>query len=674
LNAARNLIKKGIDRLIVIGGDGTLTGANEFREEWPNLLQRLAANNEISQEEADRYPRLALVGLAGSINNDMYDIKMTIGADTALHRISHAVDAINSTASSHQRIFVVETMGRQCGYLALMGSLITGADWVLIPEKPTEGDWKTEMIEKLRIVGEEKRAIIVMLAEGATDHSGEKINSKDVANALEEGLKKPGEDKADVRVTILGHVQRGGAPSAHDRILSTLLGYGAVKKLLTNEPFENPLIVVNVTGAGDDNIKCLPLKTMIENNNTITSALKNQDYNEVFARREKSFREAHETIHIFMKPGIWTKKVNEAPAFAVLNSGAAAPGMNTAVRAAVKLAINKGYRILGIERGFEGLISGNIKTLDWYSVDRWTSLGGAELGVSRKTPDENEFSHILDTITKHNIQGLLIIGGWSGYEGASKLRGYIEESTFYKPFPIICIPASISNNLPGTEISIGADTALNNIVDALDKIKQSAVAARRCFVVEVMGKYCGYLALMSGLATGAEYIYLHEEPVTLEKLQETLTHLKKEFNDYRRLALVIRNENAYKSYDTKFMTSLFNEEGCRIENEFDARQAILGHLQQGGNPSPFDRILATRFTAACINFLVDIHQKRNERKSWYAFAGLKDDEIIFNDLMDFDSDAVVEKEFRRAKEPWWMTVKPIVAGLNRRPCDDKYGF
>ena len=144
LKAARNLIKKGIDRLIVIGGDGSLTGANELQKEWPNLLEKLAADDdkEISRKAAEK-PGLAVVGLVGSIDNDMSGTDMTIGADTALHRISEAVDAINSTAASHHRIFVVEVMGRKCGYLALMGALISGADWVLIPESPFIGkDWK----------------------------------------------------------------------------------------------------------------------------------------------------------------------------------------------------------------------------------------------------------------------------------------------------------------------------------------------------------------------------------------------------------------------------------------------------------------------------------------------------------------------------------------------------
>ena len=138
--AAHNLIGNGIDGLIVIGGDGSLTGANVFRQEWPSLVTELLESNAISPDTAEQYPNLSIVGLVGSIDNDFYGTDMTIGADSALHRITEAIDAITSTAASHQRTFVVKVMGRNCGYLALMGALATGADWVLIPEAPPDVD------------------------------------------------------------------------------------------------------------------------------------------------------------------------------------------------------------------------------------------------------------------------------------------------------------------------------------------------------------------------------------------------------------------------------------------------------------------------------------------------------------------------------------------------------
>ena len=136
LRAAKNLVERDIDRLVVIGGDGSLSGADTFRHEWPGLMAELAQRGDITHEQADRHPQLMIVGLVGSIDNDMVGTDPTIGADSALHRIVEAIDAIESTAASHQRSFVVEVMGRNCGYLALMSALATGASAALIPEHP----------------------------------------------------------------------------------------------------------------------------------------------------------------------------------------------------------------------------------------------------------------------------------------------------------------------------------------------------------------------------------------------------------------------------------------------------------------------------------------------------------------------------------------------------------
>jgi 6-phosphofructokinase 1 len=213
------------------------------------------------------------------------------------------------------------------------------------------------------------------------------------------------------------------------------------------------------------------------------------------------------------------------------------------------------------------------------------------------------------------------------------------------------MPASINNNLPGSDLSIGSDTAVNNIIEVVDKIKQSAVASRRCFVVEVMGRYCGYLGLMSGIATGAERVYMHEEGVTLHGLQSDLADLVEGFRHGKRLALMIRNERANSFYTTQFMTALFNEESQSL---FDARQAILGHLQQGGDPSPFDRIQATRFATKCIEFLIEEVGKKPANG---AFIGLHEGEIKFMELEQFSR--MVDYKHQRPKQQWWLEYDKI---------------
>jgi 6-phosphofructokinase 1 len=165
--------------LVVVGGDGSLTGADLFRQEWSSLLKELVEFGEITAEAAERRANLFIVGLVGSIDNDMYGTNMTIGADTALHRITAAIDAIASTAASHQRTFVVKVMGRNCGYLALMAALATGAEWVLIPENPPQWDnWEEKMVADLRRGRQAgRRDSIVVIAEGARDKHGNPIGS-----------------------------------------------------------------------------------------------------------------------------------------------------------------------------------------------------------------------------------------------------------------------------------------------------------------------------------------------------------------------------------------------------------------------------------------------------------------------------------------------------------------
>ena len=568
---------------------------------------------------------------------------MTIGADTALHRITEAVDAITSTAASHQRTFVVEVMGRNCGYLALMSAISTGADWVFIPENPPDvDDWGAKMCELMKAGREAgRRDSIVIVAEGAQDRHGNHISCNDVKNALEVRL---GED---TRITILGHVQRGGSPSAFDRYLTTLLGYTAVEEILSAPPEREPQLI----GIRDNRITFSPLMDCVAQTHAIAGVIAAQDYEKAMEMRGGSFKEAFRTLRTLVRalphpPEPGQKRLR----LAVLNAGGPAPGMNTAVRAAIRLGVDEGHIMLGVKNGFQGLIDGQIEEMGWMGVNGWGTRGGSELGTNRKTLHGSDFYAIAQQIEKHDIQGLLIIGGWAGYSAAYELHKNRDTFPVFN-IPIICLPASINNNLPGSELSIGADTALNSIVEAVDKIKQSAVASKRCFVVEVMGRYCGYLALMSGLATGAERTYLHEEGVTLADLQADLAYLLEGFQQGKRLGLMIRNERANDFYTTDFMCSLFEEEGGDL---FDVRQAVLGHLQQGGDPSPFDRIQATRLVRRCIDFLIEEADKSDPAG---AFIGLQAGKVHISNLEDLPR--LADMEVQRPKSQWWLELRSI---------------
>jgi 6-phosphofructokinase 1 len=643
--AVANLLLHGIDRLVIIGGDGSLTGANILRQEWRELGQELVAAGEIEQAVADAHPFLTIAGLVGSIDNDMYGTDMTIGADSALHRITDAIDAITSTAASHQRAFVVEVMGRNCGYLALMGALASGADWVLIPENPPNLDnWEDKMCEILsegRKMG--RRDSIVVVAEGAQDRHGNPITCEMVKVALETHLHE------DVRVTVLGHVQRGGSPSAYDRVLSTLVGAAAAGLALAADENDESMLV----GIHHNKITFLPLMECVNKTLELNAAVRNLDFSKAMELRGKNFQESFRTLRTLIRsmphPPVPGK---ERIRFAILNAGGPAPGMNAAVRAAVRLAVDRGHTPVGVYRGMRGLITDDLGEMDWMSVSGWAPTGGSELGTSRKIPAGGDLYAIARTLEKHGIDAIVMVGGWAGYQ--SMLRLYQERENFPAfNIPLICVPATINNNLPGSELSIGADTALNSIVEVVDKIKQSAVASNRCFIVEVMGRYCGYLALMSAIATGAERVYLHEEGITLKDLQQDLAMLKEGFEHGKRLGLMIRNENANQLYTTPFLSALFEEEGGSL---FDVRISVLGHLQQGGNPSPYDRILATRLASKAIDFIESHYQKGSSEAS-AACVGLLSGNTQFTPL--YEIPRLIDEKNQRPKEQWWMELRPI---------------
>jgi 6-phosphofructokinase 1 len=643
LQAAENLVRAGIDSLVVIGGDGSLTGADLLRREWASLVEELVASGRLDRATADRNPPLSIVGLVGSIDNDMFGTDMTIGTDTALHRITEAIDAIAATAASHQRTFVVEVMGRHCGYLALMAAISTGASWVLIPENPPDvDDWEATMCARLKAGREAgRRRSIVIVAEGARDRHGQPITAEHVRRTLHERL---GED---VRVTILGHVQRGGAPSAFDRNMSTVLGHAAVDELLAS-----PLgAEAQLIGMRDNRITRRPLMECVEKTHQVAELVNAGDFAGARKLRGKRFETNLRTLRTIVRalphsatPG--QTRLN----IALIHSGGPAPGMNAAARASARLALDQGHRVLAIRNGFRGFVAGEFQGMEWMSVNGWASRGGAELGTNREVPADRELYTIARHIEAQEIDAVLMVGGWSGYRAIHKLWSERERFPAFE-IPMICMPASIDNNLPGSEISIGSDTALNSIVQAVDKIKQSAVASQRCFVVEVMGRRCGYLALLGGLATGAERVYIHEEGVTLADLQRDLAAMAEGFRHGKRLGLVVRAEDANPLYTTPFMYALFEQEGGDL---FDVRQAILGHLQQGGDPSPYDRILATRFAAECVEYLV---REAEPKAPEAAFIGVREGQVVISPIDDLPR--LMDMENERPRDQWWRALAPI---------------
>lgn len=646
LSAAANLLEHGIDRLVVIGGDGSLTGTNEFRKAWPSLLAELMTTGRITSEVAAAHPQLMIAGLVGSIDNDLVGTDMTIGADSALHRIMEAIDSLSSTAASHQRTFVIEVMGRHCGYLALMSAVAGGCDYVFVPELPPADGWEEDMCNKLqagRAAG--RRDSLVIVAEGAQDREGNPITAADVCDVLEERL---GED---ARVTILGHVQRGGRPSAYDRWMSTLLGYAAAQEVLRATPESEPHII----GVRHNRIAHLPLMESVENTRAVATYIKDGDYEAAVEARGASFAQMLQIFENMSTPPVQSSHNEASPVknkrVAILHAGGLAPGMNTAARAAVRLGIDHGLTMLGIEGGFPGLLDGAVKELSWADVEGWVGEGGAALGTHRDYPTIEQLYSIGRSLESNHIDGLIVIGGFNAYLGAHTL---IKERDRYPAFniPIVCVPASIDNNLPGSELSIGADTAVNSTVSTLDAIKLSASASKRCFVAEVMGRRCGYLTLMSGLATGAEKVYLPEHDATLDEIASATSDMVKSFRDGRRLYLVLRNEAACGLYSTKLLADVFAQESNGL---YDVRESVIGHVQQGGNPTAFDRLMATRLVTNAMQVLVDELVAGTARGH---YVGLVNGEFRDSPLAHMNDE--LDLVNRRPRDQWWLRLEHVI--------------
>lgn len=653
LAAAFNLVKRGITNLCVCGGDGSLTGANIFRTEWKGLLAELVEKGRIPENLSKKHDYLNIVGLVGSIDNDFCGTDMTIGTNSALHRIMEIVDAITTTAQSHQRTFVLEVMGRHCGYLALVSALASGADWLFIPEAPPEEGWEELMCARLeRSRSKGSRLNIIIVAEGAINKNGEPISSTYIRNLVVERL------GYDTRVTVLGHVQRGGTPSAFDRVLSSKVGVEAVVALL-EATHDSPACVIGLSG--NQPVR-LPLMECVAMTKEVQKAMNEKRFDEAIKLRGGSFENNWNTYRLlaFQKPALSESNYSVA----VINVGAPAAGMNAAVRSAVRVALAHGHKVYAVNDGFEGLANGAVTEMEWHSVAGWTGQGGSLLGTKRTLPS-TFMQKIADAITKYSITSLLIVGGFEGYEGVLEL---FEARERFEEFciPMCVIPATISNNVPGTDFSLGADTAVNAAMEGCDKIKQSASGTkRRVFVVETMGGYCGYLATTTGIAVGADAAYVFEEPFSIKDLKTNVEHLKEKMKKDIQRGLVLRNEKCHQHYTTEFIYNLYSAEGKGI---FDCRVNVLGHLQQGGSPTPFDRNFGTKLGVKALQWLTDkmtgsYHQGRvftNSAES-ACVLGLKKKALTFTPVQELKDQT--DFEHRMPKVQWWMSHRLMLKML-----------
>jgi 6-phosphofructokinase 1 len=292
----------------------------------------------------------------------------------------------------------------------------------------------------------------------------------------------------------------------------------------------------------------------------------------------------------------------------ILTSGGDAPGMNAAIRAVTRSAIYHGLIVKGIYRGYKGLISGEIKEFQTQSVSNIIQQGGTILRTARcqefMTEEGRKIAY--ENMVKEGIDALVVLGGDGTFTGAKIFANEFN-------IPVVGVPCTIDNDLCGTDYTIGYDTALNTIVESVDKIRDTANSHERLFFIEVMGRDAGFLALNSALASGAEAAII-PEIVTGEDQLETL--IQRGFRKSKNCSIVTVAES-----DSTGGALGISERLKKEHPEYDARITILGHLQRGGRPSAYDRILASRLGAAAIDALLD--EQRN------IMVGVVHDDIVY---------------------------------------------
>lgn len=286
---------------------------------------------------------------------------------------------------------------------------------------------------------------------------------------------------------------------------------------------------------------------------------------------------------------------------AVLTSGGDAPGMNAALRAAARVGAELGFEVVGVEDGYTGLLDGRLRPVDLGALDEAARRGGTVLGTARSkvfpTPEGNARARA--QLLAHRVEALLVIGGNGSLAGAATLLGAPTASG--RALTVAGVPASIDNDLGCTSMAIGVDTAMNTIVEAIDRIYDTASAHRRTFFIEVMGRDCGYLAMTSGIAAGADAVLVPEVDKTeADRIEHVVGVVRRAYEGEaaRRRVLVIKAEGA--RVDLQRLKSAVEARLAEALPDVDSRITVLGHVVRGGSPSAFDRLLAARLANAAV--------------------------------------------------------------------------
>ena len=315
----------------------------------------------------------------------------------------------------------------------------------------------------------------------------------------------------------------------------------------------------------------------------------------------------------------------------VLTSGGDAPGMNAAIRGVVRAALSEELEVIGIYDGYLGLYENRMKKLDRFSVSDVINRGGTFLGSARfpEFRDDKVRETAIENMRKNDIDALVVIGGDGSYLGAKKLTE--------AGFPCIGLPGTIDNDVAGTDYTIGYFTALETVVEAIDRLRDTSTSHKRISIVEVMGRYCGDLTLSAAIAGGCEFIVLPSNEVEYSR-DELIAEIKAGIDKGKRHAIVAITEHVTDVYELARQ--------IEAETHHETRATVLGHIQRGGSPVAYDRILASRMGAYSIQLLLEGYGGR--------CVGIQNEKMVHHDIID----AVMNMK-RVFKKDWYETAKKL---------------
>lgn len=371
---------------------------------------------------------------------------------------------------------------------------------------------------------------------------------------------------------------------------------------------------------------------------------------------------------------------------AIIHVGAPAGGMNPATRAAVSYCTTRCHTPIVIHNGFPGLCRhhadqpmGSVREIQWLECDPWVNEGGSAIGTNRGLPSEH-MDKVAECFALYKFDALLVIGGFEAFKAVSELRNARAKYDAFK-IPLVLLPATINNDVPGTDYTLGSDTSLNALINFCDTIRLSASSSRRSvFVIETQGGQTGYLATVAGLSVGAAAVYIPEEGININMLRSDFKYLSHNFaKDHganRAGKIILRNECANKTYTTQGIADMINEEA---QGRFESHAAVPGNCQQGDRPSPIDRARALRMAIKCVQFIEDYAGKgpaeiaADEMSA--AVIGIKGSETVFSPVGGPEGLETVDTDWKngKRKDEFWLGLRDFVDVLSGRRMEGELG-